>query len=101
VPPSSPASPSSPACLQDYYLDNTHVSSTGTPPEICGPSNIGGLSGNVYLTLTKEDANYTQLAQDTTSDAPEASKCDPGTKKTATIADIYQIAKDTIQIGPH
>lgn len=83
---------------QDYYLENTHVG----VGEICGPSNIGGLSGNIYLTLTPgEDSAGEQDERVVVPEPPGGNKCDPGTKKTATIADIHQIAKDTIQIGPH
>jgi hypothetical protein len=63
------------------------------------------LSGNVYLTLSKEGSSSFAALPTVPTEGDSASfganKCDPGTKRTATIQEVHQIAKDTIQIGPH
>ena len=82
---------------KDYYLNNIHV---GGSQQICGPSNIGGLSGNVYLTVSSGDGAEGGV-QEGSGSAAGANKCDPGTKRTVTIEQVHQIAKETIQLGPH
>ena len=86
----------------DYYDDNTHVGID----KVCGPETIGGLRGNVYLTVTDaagEDLQGQRAAApegatrwDEAEAAPAPQKCDNGTKRSVTMAELHQLAKDTI-----
>ena len=76
----------------DFYQANTHVGFDGP---LCGPTDIGGLSGNIFLTIANDSGISGTGATEAHS---RALRCDAGTTRSVTLAQLYQLAKQTIQL---
>eukprot|EP01043_Picozoa_sp_COSAG02_P051947 COSAG02_NODE_5532_length_4250_cov_108.522525_1_plen_107_part_00 len=79
----------------DIYSNNIQVN---TGNKVCGPSTLGGLSGNSFLTLEREANSSTgasHFAQPEVA-APSPTKCDTAPAQTVTAAGLLELVMKTV-----
>jgi hypothetical protein len=65
--------------------------------EVCGPPDLGGLSGNVFIPAITEDTDG--AGEGGQARAPGANKCDKGTTQTMTEAQLEALARSLVGIS--